>query len=646
MSKKPADVPVISDQRLEGLVNAPEFPSHLTWLNTDKPLSLKGLRGKIVLLDFWTFCCINCMHVIPDLKKLEEKYPDELVVIGVHSAKFENEKNTDSIRQAVMRYEIKHPVLNDSDMEVWQQYAVHSWPTLVLINPNGRVIGAQSGEDIFDLFDGIIAQAVRYFDAKGQLKRGPLKLALEDSEREATLLSFPGKIFADKVLKRLFISDSNHNRILMTDPDGNILDAIGSGREGKKDGAFESAEFHHPQGVFLDGDRLYIADTENHLIRRADLKARTVETILGTGAKATAIHDLRGKGTAVPLNSPWDLLVHDGKLYIAMAGPHQIWRADLQTMEAAPYAGSGAEARVDGPLELAALAQPSGITTDGSKLYFADSEVSSVRSADLNPSGKVETLIGSDLFDFGDVDGGIDKARLQHALGVVYDGGKLYVADTYNSKIKIIDPPAKTSKSYAGTGKHGLKDGALSEAEFFEPGGLTVLDDKIYVADTNNHQIRVIDRKAGTVSTLALKGLDKLARHVLSDFKGETVRLPLKKIKEGKVTVKIKFEVPKGYEFNEEAPTHIDAKSDGKTIARMTGKPGAFGPEGRELPFELPLEAKEGKNDLVLDGVFYFCRKENKICLFQQVHFELPLYASASGSSHAEATAEVPAKSA
>lgn len=629
--KMPRPVPA-ADPRLEGLVYAPEFPSQLEWLNTDKPLSLKSLQGKIVLLDFWTFCCINCMHVIPDLKKLEEKYPEELVVIGVHSAKFSNEKNTESIRQAVLRYEIKHPVLNDANLETWNLYAIKAWPTLVLINPEGRIIGAESGEDIFELFDGIIAETIRYFDAKGLLKRSPLKNALEAAKREDTLLSFPGKIHADNLNKKLFISDSNHNRILITDADGNIEDAIGNGRIGQTDGAFEKAELNHPQGVFRDGDFLYIADTENHLIRKANFKTRTLETVLGTGQKAE-IPGIRGVGRQVPLSSPWDLLVLNGKLFIAMAGAHQIWQADLNTWEAGPHAGSGGEARVDGPLKQAALAQPSGIASDGARLFFADSEVSSVRAADLSAAGNVTTLIGEDLFEFGDVDGGKGVARLQHPLGVAYAQAKIFVADTYNSKIKIVDPFGFTSASLAGTGKHGYKNGSFEEAEFFEPGGLAFMDENVYVADTNNHQIRVLDLKARTVSTLELKGFDKLAKHAFEDFSAPAVRLPEKKVKEGKVAVQVSFNLPSGYEYAEDAPMHVDIKAKGVTVVRINAPQKLPGEGRKSFPIEIPLNAVKGKNDLELNAVVYYCKKNSKICLFEEIRYVLPLFVGPQGSS-------------
>ncbi|MEP7274651.1 MAG: thioredoxin-like domain-containing protein, partial [Acidobacteriota bacterium] len=417
------------NELFEGEYNAPEFPAGMEWLNTDRPLSLRELRGKIVLIDFWTYCCINCMHIIPDLKRLEAKYSKELVVIGVHSAKFSTEKGTESIRQAVLRYEIEHPVVNDRDFEVWQQYVAQAWPTLVLINPKGKIVGKHSGEGIFDVFDKSIGEMASYFKAKGELEEKPLSFRLEKSNAPPSLLSFPGKVLADEKSNRLFISDTNHNRIIVTNLEGTVMDVIGDGAIGTRNGSFAEVEFNHPQGVALDGQVLYICDTENHLIRKADLSARTVTTLVGTGAQAQQ-HNVAGNGREVALNSPWDALVHAGKLYVAMAGSHQLWVVDPVSSEARPYAGSGREHHVDGPLLNSALAQPSGLTTDGKSIFFADSEISSIRAAALPPGATVSTIVGQGLFDYGDIDGTGDTVRLQHPLGVVYADGKLYVADT------------------------------------------------------------------------------------------------------------------------------------------------------------------------------------------------------------------------
>ncbi|HEU4934520.1 MAG TPA: thioredoxin-like domain-containing protein, partial [Pyrinomonadaceae bacterium] len=252
-------------------VRAPEITGGRGWLNTDKPLSLAALKGKIVLLDFWTYGCINCIHIIPDLKKLEAKYPNELVVIGVHSAKFQNEKETENIRRIILRYEIEHPVYNDSEYAVWQSYAIRAWPTQVLIDPAGYIVGGVSGEGNYDVIDQTIAKVAEEFRKKGELNEEPLKLVLERAKVGDLPLAFPGKILADAKTDRLFIADSNHNRIVVTKLDGTLVETIGTAEAGAADGAFDKATFYRPQGLALNGDSLYVADTENHLIRRVDL---------------------------------------------------------------------------------------------------------------------------------------------------------------------------------------------------------------------------------------------------------------------------------------------------------------------------------------------------------------------------------------
>ena len=487
-------------------IHAPEFTTGLEWLNVDKPIKLKDLRGKIVLIDFWTYCCINCMHIIPDLKKLEEKYNKELVVIGVHSAKFTTEKGTNNIRQAILRYGITHPVVNDKDFAIWQSYAANSWPTLILIDPDGNIAGTHSGEGIYDLFDYNISQLITKFE--GKINTTPIELSLEKDKKEKSLLNFPGKISSDPINNRLIITDSNNNRLLIVDLEGNVIDIIGSGEQGQKDGNFTEAQFFNPQGTAIKDNFLYIADTENHTIRKADLTNKTVTTIAGIGKQ---VYNRYPKGNAkdTGLNSPWDLTIVNNILYIAMAGPHQIWKIDLTNNIISLHAGNGYENIVDSDLLSSQLAQPSGITNNGNILYFADSEVSAVRSADIKSDGSVNTLIGSGLFNYGDKDGSYKKALLQHPLGIAYSNNKLYVADTYNNKIKIIDLNKEQINTLAGTGDGGYLDGDLEDATFNEPGGITFLNGKLYIADTNNDLIRIIDLSSKKVSTLIIKGVDK-----------------------------------------------------------------------------------------------------------------------------------------
>ena len=476
-------------------VRAPEFPEGMQWLNTDRPLRLADLRGKVVLLDFWTYCCINCMHIIPELTALEKKYARELVVIGVHSAKFQNEGDVANIRQAILRYEIQHPVVNDRDFHIWRQYAVRAWPTLMVVRPDGYVLGHLSGEGHQEVLERVIDELIAEARSQGTLNDTPLHFTLEKDKYASGALSFPGKVLAHAPSQRLFIADSNNNRIVITDLDGKVLDVAGSGAIGKTDGDFNAATFHHPQGMALDGNILYVADTENHLLRRLDLQARTVTTIAGTGAQARSVN-VPGTGTEVALNSPWDLALIGTQLFIAMAGPHQVWVMNLGTAYLEPYAGSGREDIIDAPRRQAAMAQPSGITTDGTLLYVADSETSAIRSVSLGINGAVQTIVGEGLFEFGDKDGiGKEQVRLQHPLGVTYHDNILYVADTYNHKIKKIGPATATSTTYLGSGKPGRRDG--QEPEFYEPGGLSLAAGKLYIADTNNHAIRVADLATG-----------------------------------------------------------------------------------------------------------------------------------------------------
>ena len=454
------------------------------------------------------------MHIFPQLRKLERKYASELVVVGVHSAKFPTEKETDSLTAAVRRCELEHPVINDAEFQVWQQYSCRAWPTLMFIDPRGNVIGKHEGELTFEQFDTLMSGMVAEFDELGIMQRSPLPTTPPPGPQNA--LSFPGKVLADEAGGRLFIADTNHNRIIVSSFDGDVKQVIGSGEEALVDAPLAQSAFNHPQGMAIDGDILYVADTENHAIRRVDLQAGHVETIAGTGEQG---YDRTGgrPGRSTSLSSPWDVVLHNGVVYIAMAGIHQLWSLDLETSIVGPYAGSGREAITDGPLATSALAQPSGITigndgSGGERLYFADSETSAIRNCDLDPNGSVRTIIGLGLFEFGDVDGDDFRVRMQHPIGITHHvsddgGGVLYVADTYNHKIKRVLPKTRSAFTVAGVGKPGHVDGPFAQARFSEPSGLSIANGKMYIADTNNHAIRVADMETGEVATLELTGL-------------------------------------------------------------------------------------------------------------------------------------------
>jgi thiol-disulfide isomerase/thioredoxin len=490
-------------------VRAPEFPPNYPWLNTEKPLSLQQFRGRVVLLDFWTYCCINCLHILPDLKYLESKYVDSLTIIGVHSAKFDNEKEIDNIRQAILRYDIEHPVLVDSGLRVWQSYAVRAYPTVMVISPDGYVVDYFSGEGKREILDQLIQRLIQQYQKPGNINFQKINFALEkQSQPLITPLAFPGKVLATNI--GLFIADTGHHRIILSNFDGEVLDIIGGGKAGFVDGGFEKAEFSAPQGMTFDevSQILYVADTGNHALRKIDLANQLVKTIAGTGIQSRNLRPHSGIALETPLNSPWDLVKIGSSLYCALAGSHQLWKMDLESHIIGTYAGIGAEACFDGELNESVFAQPSGITSDGEKLYVADSEVSTIRSVGMGESAKVQSICGGeDLYLFGDKDGIGTAVRLQHCLGIESVDNSLWVADTYNHKIKLVDPQTGNCQTIFGDNKSGFSDGKGTNASFFEPSGLTYWNSHLYVADTNNHAIRKLNLETLEVTTMKFPGL-------------------------------------------------------------------------------------------------------------------------------------------
>lgn len=610
---------------------APSLEGGVEWINTDGPLDMSKLRGKFVLLDFWTYCCINCMHILPELKKLEHEFPKNLVVIGVHSGKFDGERNSANIREAVLRYKIEHPVINDANYAIWNRWGVDTWPSLRLIDPEGKLVFGVNGEIDAETISRELKKLLPRYRRQGVLNETPLEFNREQRLARETPLSFPGKLLADAASERLFIADSNHNRIVVCDLTGKLVDVIGSGAAGRDDGGYEEASFNQPQGLALKDQTLYIADTENHLLRKIDLAGKQVSTIAGTGKQRREIHPTVKRSLGNPLrtalSSPWDFCIHDDELYIAMAGPHQIWRMSLDEKQIGVYAGNGVEDIVDGALarsshagDAASFAQPSGLATDGKQLFVADSEGSSIRAVPFDPGEKVTTLVGTAglrtarLFTFGDVDGPAARARFQHPLGVVYHDNRLYVADTYNNKIRAIDLLEGVVTTVAGDRTPGAAD---DPAAFDEPAGISFADGKLYVADTNNHAIRTIELgDEPRVRTLAIEGLEPPRqataprKPVLPDPRYVRVNASEAKSVDGKLQLDVALTLPAGYKLNEMAPSQYWVEAEdatGLVDPAAFDRPTKLAPPSPEFRISLPLAEQQGSETLKVCFIYYYC---------------------------------------
>lgn len=474
-------------------VRAPEIDRPgITWFNVDRPLSLASLRGRMVILDFWTSCCINCIHVLPSLRRVEETFPREVVVIGVHSPKFAAEKDPENVARAIARYNVRHPVAHDPEFQLWRNYAVRGWPSLVFIDPEGREVGRHAGEADGELLVQAVGNALAQYRENGMLTPAALPIAAVASG--AGRLAFPGKI---KPLpqqeggRAWALADAGHHQIVLLDDAGNETARFGSGAPGLANGPVHEASFDQPQGLACGADRdgrasIFVADTGNHALRRIDLASGLVTILSGNGRRGPVLGSV-DRAAATALASPWDVELDGASLYFANAGTHQLGVMDLEHDTVAALAGDGGESLADGPAPAARLAQPSGLALDptGERLFFADSETSSIRVLHL-AERRVETLVGTGLFDYGHANGPFARARLQHALGLCWWDGKLAVADSYNAVLRVLDLEAGEARD--------LDDGFTCEdpvcLPLGEPAGIWADGpDRLLVADTNNHRI-------------------------------------------------------------------------------------------------------------------------------------------------------------
>ncbi|AVT33419.1 alkyl hydroperoxide reductase [Plantactinospora sp. BC1] len=553
-------------------VRAPELRGR-RWLNTGgADLTLHDLRGKIVILDFWTFCCINCLHVLDELRPLEEKYGDVLVVIGVHSPKFEHERDPEALAAAVERYGVAHPVLDDAEMAVWQQYAARAWPTLNVVDPQGYVVATMAGEGHAEGLSRLLDELIATHEAKGTLHRGEGPY-VPPAEPE-TALRFPGKAI-ELAGGNLLVSDSARHSLLELAPDGEtVLRRIGSGERGRTDGPAEVARFAEPQGVCrlpehaaeVAGYDIVVADTVNHLLRGVRLATGEVTTVAGSGRQwRSTVDDHAHDALAADLSSPWDLAWYDDRVIVAMAGIHQLWWFDPIRRTVGVYAGTTVEALRDGPLPDVWMAQPSGLSTsaDGRRLWIADSETSALRFV---ADGVLHTAVGQGLFDFGHVDGPAEQALFQHPLGVgALPDGSVLVADTYNGAVRRFDPATGTVSTVA-----------------------TGLAEPSDVLLTGDGEVLVVESAAHRLSRLAPGALSAAGASTVAGSRHRAERPPTD-LAAGELTLDVIFEPPPGQKLDS-----------------------SFGPSTR-------LEVSASPPELLLDGAGVSTELSRRLVLNDQV---------------------------
>jgi len=535
-----------------------------------------------------------------------------------------------------MRHGLDQPVLNDADFQVWQEYAVKAWPTLMLIDPQGKIVYTQSGEILAEDYVSLISELIVTFEARGELDRTPLDLRSERMIEPLRPLNYPAKLLLGSD-KRLFIADTGHHRILEVQlanddgPSGEILRVFGNGQAGLQDGSADEAMFHAPHGMALSRQTLYVTDTENHAIRAIDLDSGEVRTVAGTGRKAHGYLE-QGGPTEVSLRSPWALWVEETVLLIAMAGSHQIW-ALVGEERLGIFAGNGREALVDGPLIEASFNQPSDIDVGFGHLFIADSEASAIRAISMGQEAQVMTLIGQGLFEFGDIDGTGGMVRLQHPTGLTFYDGLIYIADSYNHKIKALDPTTAQVVTLIGTGRAGHRDGSFAEAELFEPEGVIADEDRLYIADTNNHLIRVADLKEKTVHTLMLGGLERLASTAGAEKMSEAIHLEPLTVGTGEVEIALNITLPEGYKLNTEAP---------QMLQLVTNSSDAHYTFGAAEPPKFTINVMKD-DDLDLELTLYYCQTaDQRLCMIYNTQLILPLIVNKTGEKRVEVPVQVP----
>ena len=579
-----------------------------TWIGTGgRRLGLSDFTGRFLLLDFWTLCCVNCHHVLAELRPIEAQFTDILTVVGVHSPKFEFEKDASAIRSAVQRHGIDHPVLNDPEMATWRAYAVRGWPTLVLVDPVGEIVGTWSGEGHGHAIAATITELTPLYESRRQLVRG--EGHFQADIRGESVYVQPGKIEALDS-ERVLISDSgNHSLAVATFAEPNsTITRIGSGKRGFTDGNFAEAQFNEPYGAVVlpadiaekIGHHVVVADTVNHALRGINFDTEQVTTLAGTGVQWRPGNPDHGDALERSLSTPWDLEYRDGLIYIAMAGEHRIWYFDPVLGTVGIAAGTTHEGLVDGPSDEAWFAQPSALVNSPQGIWILDAETSALRTLQSNT---VTTAIGTGLFDFGHIDGPEHNARLQHPLGITTNGEDVYIADTYNGAIRLFNPSTGAVRTLA-------RDLAEPSDVCLTPDGTSLL---------------VVESAIGLVSTIPIQETVNVTGEEM-----RTVR-PELDIAAGEITLTVHFTPPPGQKQDDRYGPSTQL-TVGSTPPELIIHGSGTGPElTREL--HINPETSHGILHVAAKGASCDTDAEHSVCHMHQQDWGVPVKVTSLGGS-------------
>jgi len=584
------------------------------WFNVSRPLELHDLKDRIILLNFWTYSCVNCKEATAEIQKFEQELGSKITVIGVHSGKFSNEKDSSEITKFILKNNISHPVVNDADSKIRNDFKVSSLPTLILINPHGNIVKTYTGEIDFHKLKGDVKKLIKKF--KFEIDHEILPLASEKKSMIGNVLDFPTKLtyavdflYKSRHSSAIFVANSAHNNIVVSSLTGDIILKIGSGKDGFEDGSIDAASFSKPQGLLYDAGKLYVADTGNHALRVVDFKENKVTTLIGSGNRGAVIEGemLEGKSTNLALPTDIEFFPHKNNIVIANAGTNQILSYDVSKQIVSVLAGDGAEGIDDGKYPENSLAQTAALSAFGHKLYFVDSQTSALRVMD--ESGNIKTLIGKGLTEFGHKSGNKANALMQYPLGLVADDTGVYISDSFNHGIVKYDLSTGQIRDFIGGKVKG--DAIGNVTQFDEPSGIISILDRFYIVDSNNNRIVIVSRGSLNSELLDIMPPLKLPKEGFLEYMPNLQKSADAKVKSD-AEILLKINVEKGWKINEAGPSFINLLEIVKDHQANLITSFDWHMVAAK---EMKLPKLDSSKNYVLQGSIYYCEdRKNALC--------------------------------